>query len=128
MLAMRFEDAMEDIAIGFEVVGVAILVIGGVFAFVSGITHFRNLDHFFRDVRRTFGRPLILGLEVLVAADIIKTITVDPSLESVGVLGILVAIRIALSISLDIEVDGVVPWHRARLERAAPGADADGAP
>ena len=123
MLAMRFEDAMEDIAIGFEVVGVAILVIGGIFAFVSGIAHFRNFDHFFRDVRRTFGRPLILGLEVLVAADIIKTITVDPSLESVGVLGILVAIRIALSISLDIEVDGVVPWHRARLERAPKQTD-----
>jgi uncharacterized membrane protein len=109
---------MEDIAIGFEVVGVAILVIGGVFAFVNGIVRFRTFDQFFRDVRGAFGRPIILGLEVLVAADIIKTITVDPSLESVTVLGILVLIRIALSISLDIEVDGVVPWHRARAERA----------
>jgi uncharacterized membrane protein len=53
---------------------------------------------------------------VLVAADIIKTITVDPSLESVAVLGILVAVRIALVISLDIEVDGVVPWHRLRSD------------
>jgi len=114
---------MEDIAIGFEVVGVAILVIGGVFAFVSGILRFRSFDQFFRDVRGAFGRPIILGLEVLVAADIIKTITVDPSLESVTVLGVLVLIRIALSISLDIEVDGVVPWHRARAERAAQRPD-----
>ena len=53
---------------------------------------------------------------MLVAADIIKTITVDPSLESVAVLGILVAVRIALVISLDIEVDGVVPWHRLRSD------------
>ena len=68
---------------------------------------------------------MILGLEVLVAADIIKTITVDPSLESVAVLGILVAVRIALSISLDIEVDGVVPWHRAATHVAARGAESD---
>ena len=57
-------------------------------------------------VKREFGRPLILGLEILVAADIIKTITVDPSLESVGVLGLLVLVRTVLSFSLDVEVEG----------------------
>ena len=113
---MTFEGAMENIAVVFEAVGVAIIVIGGVVALVRGVQDFGHFDRFFVDVRRGFGRPLILGLEVLVAADIIKTITVDPSLESVAVLGILVAVRIALSISLDIEVDGVVPWHRLRSD------------
>jgi len=113
---MTFEGAMENIALVFEAVGVAIIVIGGVVALVRGVQDFGHFDRFFVDVRRGFGRPLILGLEVLVAADIIKTITVDPSLESVAVLGILVAVRIALSISLDIEVDGVVPWHRLRSD------------
>ena len=107
---------MENIALIFEAVGVAIIAIGGVVALVRGAQDFGHFERFFVDVRRGFGRPLILGLEVLVAADIIKTITVDPSLESVAVLGILVAVRIALSISLDIEVDGVVPWHRLRSD------------
>jgi len=113
---MTFEGTMENIVLVFEAVGVAIIAIGGVVALVRGLRDFGHFDRFFVDVRRGFGRPLILGLEVLVAADIIKTITVDPSIESVTVLGILVAVRIALSISLDIEVDGVVPWHRLRSE------------
>ena len=87
---------MENVALVFEVVGVAIIVIGGIGALIVGIKDFTHLDRLFFDVRRSFGRPIILGLEVLVAADIIKTITVDPSLESVAVLGILVAVRIAL--------------------------------
>lgn len=121
---MSFEEAMENIAKGFEVVGVAIIVVGGIAAIVNGARRFRDVDRWFLDVKRSFGRPILLGLEVLVAADIIKTITVDPSFESVAVLGILVLVRIALSISLDIEIDGVVPWHRA--ERSAANADADG--
>ena len=113
---MTFEGTMENIALIFEGVGVTIIAVGGIVALVRGMQDFGHFDNFFEDVRRGFGRPLILGLEVLVAADIIKTITVDPSLESVAVLGVLVAVRIALSFSLDIEVDGVVPWHRLRDE------------
>jgi len=112
---MTFEETMDNIAKGFEAVGVAVIVIGGIFALLHGLKHFRHINVFFGDVRREFGRPLLLGLEVLVAADIIKTITVDPSLESVGVLAILVAVRIALSFSLEIEVDGMLPWRRAQL-------------
>jgi len=126
---MTFEGVMENIALVFEAVGVAIIAIGGIVALVRGVQDFGHFDRFFEDVRRGFGRPLILGLEVLVAADIIKTITVDPSLESVAVLGILVAVRIALSFSLDIEVDGVVPWHRLRDEamlRRRDGESTDG--
>jgi uncharacterized membrane protein len=114
---VTFEGSMENVALVFEVIGVAIIAIGGIAALVIGIRDFTHVDRLFFDVRRAFGRPIILGLEVLVAADIIKTITVDPSLESVAVLGILVAVRIALSISLDIEVDGMVPWRRAQIER-----------
>jgi uncharacterized membrane protein len=113
---MTFEESMENIAKAFEAVGVTVIVIGGVVAMVLGLKNFRDMSKFFADVRRDFGRPLILGLEILVAADIIKTITVDASLESVVVLGILVAVRIALSFSLDIEVDGMVPWRRAQAQ------------
>ena len=113
---MSFEGTMENVGSVFEAVGVAVIVIGGLAALASGAREFRDLDRFFLDVRRSFGRPLILGLEILVAADIIDTITVHPSIESVAVLGILVLVRIALSFSLDIEVEGMVPWRRAELE------------
>ena len=112
---VEYGEVIDDIARGFEVAGVAIIAIGCA-ALVTSFKDFTNLDKYFEDVRRGFGRPLILGLEILVAADIITTITVDPSLESVTVLAILVAVRIALSFSLDIEVDGIVPWHRAKWE------------
>ena len=107
---------MENIARAFEVVGVAIIVIGGIIALVGALREFRDFDRYFLDVRRGFGRPLILGLEILVAADIIETITVEATYESVTVLGILVAVRIALSFSLDTEVEGMVPWRRAEIQ------------
>jgi uncharacterized membrane protein len=124
---MDFEQTMENIARFFESVGVAVIVIGGLAALVSGSKEFRDLDKFFLDVRRSFGRPLILGLEILVAADIIQTITVDPSFESVAVLGILVLVRVVLSFSLDIEVEGMTPWRRAEIaaELRAAGIDPD---
>lgn len=122
---MTFEETMENIAKAFEAVGVGIIVIGGVVALVMGLKDFRNLNRFFGDVRKDFGRPLILGLEVLVAADIIKTITVEATLESVAVLGILVAVRIALSFSLDIEVDGMLPWRRVSTEARLKAAGLD---
>jgi len=110
---VEFEQTMENIAKAFEAVGVGIIVIGGVLALAKGFKHFGDSTKYFEDVKRTFGRPLILGLEVLVAADIIETVTVDATLESVTVLAILVAVRIALSFSLDIEIDGRLPWRMA---------------
>lgn len=113
---MTFEEAMEHIARVFEVVGVAVIVVGGVYAVLHGVRNWSHPARYFEVVRREFGRPLILGLEILVAADVIETITVEPTLENVGVLAILVAVRIALSFSLDIEVDGMLPWRRAETE------------
>lgn len=107
---------MENIAQGFEVVGVAVIIVGGIYAIVHGLRGWEHPRNYFEVVRTEFGRPLILGLEILVAADIIKTITVSPDLESVGVLAILVAVRIALSFSLDIEIDGMAPWRKAETE------------
>jgi uncharacterized membrane protein len=122
---MTYDELMEQIARAFEIVGVTIIVIGGVVALISGFRDFRDLDKYFAFVRRSFGRPLILGLEILVAADIIETITVDPSLESVLVLGVLVLVRTALSFSLDIEVEGMLPWRRVEVETKLRAAGID---
>jgi uncharacterized membrane protein len=74
-------------------------------------------DEAYRVVRTVFGRSILLGLEFLVAADIIRTVAVEPSLENVGVLGLIVLIRTFLSFSLEVEIDGSWPWRRARAER-----------
>ncbi len=70
-------------------------------------------------LRQTLGRVILLGLEVLIIGDIVRTIIVDPTVESVAVLGMIVLIRIVLSFSLEVEIDGVWPWSRWRLERGA---------
>jgi uncharacterized membrane protein len=64
-------------------------------------------------LRESFGAVLLLALEVLVAADLIRTVAVAPTLENVAVLGLIVLIRTVLSFSLEIEIEGVLPWRRA---------------
>ena len=107
---------MEDVGRAFEVVGVAIIVIGGAYGLIYSALQQKTGRSWFDDARTHFGRPLILGLEVLVAADIIETVTVERTLESVAGLGLLVLVRVVLSFSLDIEIAGMVPWRRAEME------------
>jgi uncharacterized membrane protein len=63
-----------------------------------------------------------VGLEVLVVADLIRTVAVEPTLENVGVLGIIVVIRTLLSFALDVEIDGILPWRRGQ-QPVAPRAE-----
>lgn len=69
-------------------------------------------------IREGFGGVLLLGLEILVAADLIRTVAVEPSLENVFVLGLIVLIRTFLSFSLEIEIEGMPPWRRATTSGA----------
>jgi uncharacterized membrane protein len=114
---VEYGTVMEDVARGFEVFGVLIITIGGAFGlFVAVFERSKGRRAFYTAARTGFGHPLLLGLEVLVAADIIETVTVDRSLESVAGLGLLVLIRVVLSFALDIEIDGMYPWRRALFE------------
>jgi uncharacterized membrane protein len=115
---VEFEEVMQYAARFFEVLGVAIIVIGGFHALARAIVERPGTTAYLDHARRNFGRPLILGLEVLVAADVVQTITVDPGYESAAVLGILVLVRIMLSLSLDVEINGMWPWKRAEWEAA----------
>jgi uncharacterized membrane protein len=110
-----FEDLMEQVARGFEVIGVAVLIVGLVWSAAVAIRLWRAGDgrRAYQTVRELFGGALLLGLEVLVAADLIRTVAVSPTLESVAVLGLIVLIRTFLSFSLQVEIDGVPPWRRA---------------
>jgi uncharacterized membrane protein len=81
-------------------------------------------SHPYEDLRRNLGRSILLGLEVLIVADIVRTIIVDPTLESVAVLGAIVVIRILLSFSLEVEINGASPWRRAQLaSNSNPGGE-----
>jgi uncharacterized membrane protein len=108
-----FSEVMEGVARVFETLGVSIIAFGGLYALVRPISRRTEGRTYFEEARRRLAHPMLLGLEVLVAADIIFTITIDPSLESVAALGVLVLVRVVLSFSLDVEIDGMFPWRRA---------------
>ena len=117
---VEFTEVMGDIARVFEAVGVAIIALGGLHALVRSAVGREAGSSYFEEARRRLAHPLLLGLEVLVAADIILTITVDRSLETVAALGILVIIRVVLSFSLDLEIAGMPPWRRIRPDAGFP--------
>lgn len=107
---MRFTNAIDTIGKGVDVVGVATIVVGVVAATVLSLRDQMDAASRYRIFRKRMGRAILLGLELLVAADIIRTVAVTPTLESAGVLAIIVAIRTILSFSLEVELDGRWPW------------------
>jgi uncharacterized membrane protein len=120
---MSYEQTISDVVKVVEATGAAIMVVGGLGAlaqFGREVLRARSGEVAYRELRRNLGRCILLGLEVLIVADIVRTIIVDPTLESVAVLGVIVLIRIVLSFSLEVEIDGVWPWRRGRAD---PGAD-----
>jgi uncharacterized membrane protein len=111
-----FSMAIDHVAQGFEALGALILVVGVVWSFVLAIVAWRRSGSpqpAYAALRTAFGGSLLLSLEVLVAADLLRTVAVAPSVKNVLVLGLIVLIRTFLSFSLEIEIDGVVPWRRA---------------
>lgn len=108
-------DILLSIAEFIELVGVAVICIGiaaatGLFCFVC-IKEGPRKEHF-ENYRANLGRGILLGLELLVAADIIFTITAPLTFESVSLLGLVILIRTFLSFSLETEIEGVFPWQR----------------
>lgn len=113
---MHFEETMELTVHAFEIVGVAVLAIGSIIAMVRAASTWRQgkRDSVYQQARRDVGKSILLGLEILIIADIVQTITIAPTLESAFTLAVIVFVRTFLSFSLDIELDGIVPWRKAR--------------
>lgn len=110
----NFREVMEWVGLAFDAAGVAViaggalvaaarLAIGGSPARPTGVKRFRQ----------DFGGAIVLGLEFLVAGDIIRTVVVAPTLQNVAVLAIIVLIRTVLSMALQVEIEGRWPWQRA---------------
>lgn len=123
-------DLVGRVAQAIELAGVAVLVAGGLLATalaVQSLLHRRPAGEVYRQYRRGIGLSILLGLEFLVAADIIQTILIDPTLRSAAALGIIVLIRTFLSFSLETEIEGVPPWRRRRSEELERRAASDAA-
>ena len=128
MAGVSFDEAMETVVHGFELGGVAILVGGSLAALVSAAFSYRRIGGLraYENLRRNVGRAILLGLEFLIIADIVLTITVDPTLTSALALGLIVLVRTFLSFSLDVELSGALPWRRAATAAADGPATAAG--
>lgn len=100
-----------------ELAGVAVIVLAAVVAtaiYIRGGFAEGAWATGFQPFRATLGRGILLGLEFLIAADIIRTITLDPTIDSLIVLGGIVLVRTFLSLSLQVEIDGRWPWQPPR--------------
>jgi uncharacterized membrane protein len=116
---VQYEEFISNITKGVELVGIAVLLIGGVYAlamFAADVVRHRSTTAY-EELRRNLGRSILLGLEILVGADIIRTIAISPTFTSVGVLGLIVVVRTFLSFSLEAELDGQWPWQRKAREQ-----------
>jgi uncharacterized membrane protein len=122
---MSYDHVISDVVKVVEALGATIMVLGGLCALLVFAFRARRAEtahESYSELRQNLGRCILVGLEVLIIADIVRTIIVDPTLESVGVLGVIVVIRILLSFSLEVEIDGFWPWRRWQLthSRTAP--------
>jgi uncharacterized membrane protein len=114
-----FDQAFDAVILVMEGAGVAVIV-GG--ALLSALRYLRHPEAAgaYRQVRATMGRGVLLGLELLLAADIIRTVVMEPSLEGILLLAAIVLVRTFLSVSIEVEIEGRWPWNRASSAAVSP--------
>lgn len=120
---MDIKQTIELVGVGFEGVGVMVLVIGTLIAFtvyISSLFRLGKTSTAYQALRRDLGKAILTGLELLVAADIVRSVVLDATFASVGVLGLIVLVRTFLSWSLEVEINGTWPGPRARLSTPDP--------
>ena len=114
-----------------ELVGIAVILVGALYSairFAGDVARYRAAPHDaaalrsdpYKQLRSNLGRSILLGLELLVAGDIINTVAVEPTLGSLAVLAGIVLIRTFLSVSLEVEIEGRWPWQAPRTEKSLP--------
>jgi uncharacterized membrane protein len=110
---MNFSETVETLGKVIDGAGVAVTIVGALAATIAaGLRAYRRQPDTYRRYRQQLGRSILLGLELLVAADIIRTVAVTPTVRSVIVLAGIVLIRTFLSFSLELEITGRWPWQK----------------
>ena len=118
----RYTEVMLGVAHGFEIVATLVISIGLIWAAyfsIRTLIRTKKGEVAYKAMRQSFGGALLLGLEILVAGDLIRTVAVEPNLDNVLVLGVIVLIRTLLSFSIEVEIDGVLPWRKAFVSGAS---------
>ncbi len=109
-----FAGWIEWVGATLDLIGVVVIAIGLLIAALRyGFGFFSEAAlEAYQKLRQDIGRAILLGLEILVAADIIRTVAVTPTLDSVIILGVIVLIRTFLSLSMQVEIEGRFPWQK----------------
>lgn len=107
-----FLTVAETVGLVIDAAGILVIVSGLVLAVGRFALHRNRIENSYRALRQDIGRGILLGLEFLVAADIVRTVAVTPTLDGVLVLGLIVLIRTFLSMALQVELEGRWPWQR----------------
>lgn len=118
-----FDWVLKLIGVGIECVGIAIIVAGAVITtvlFIRGLLQELGLGDCYLQYRSSFGKAVLLGLEFLVASDIVSTVAVGLNFQDLGMLGLLVLIRIVLSFALEVEINGHWPWKGTEMAGKLP--------
>jgi uncharacterized membrane protein len=122
---MIFRNVASTLALIIEIIGIFAIVLA---VLIAGFFFFRNLrrqdfNRTYGDLREHVGRGILIGLEFLVAADIIGTVAVDPTIENLGILGLVVLIRTFLSFAIEAEIHGRWPWQAASISSVTRGGE-----
>jgi uncharacterized membrane protein len=113
---MAFNDVIEKTGMAIDAAGVVVIVTGAAIAFViAAVRRSRRGSDVYRRFRQQLGQTILLGLELLVAGDIVRTVAASPSLTSVAILAAIVLIRTFLSFSLEVEITGRWPWQKREI-------------
>ena len=119
---MTFAESMELVARLFEGITALVLLVGLLISAILAVRSYhssRDGRKAYKVLRESFGGIILLGLELLVAADLVRTVAIAPTIENVATLGLIVLIRTVLSFSIEIEIEGVAPWRRAATSGAS---------
>ena len=111
-----FDQSIKWVAVGIEAIAIGIIVAGAItttIIFVVRVIKEGALEDCYRRFRSDFGKAILLGLEFLIASDIVGTVAVGPTYSDLGILALLVVIRTFLSFSLELEITGRWPWQPA---------------
>jgi len=127
---MEFKELMDIVTRALEILGVGVIIVGFVIGFGRAVRDWLRgqASGVYAMVRKYFGQSILLGLEILVAADLIRTVAVEPTMENVLVLGVIVLIRTFLSFSLEVEIYGRLPWRGRKVRGEAANETAAAGP
>lgn len=117
-----FDQSIKWVAVGIESIAIGIIVVGAItttLIFIWRVIQGGSLEASYRRFRSDFGKAVLLGLEFLIASDIVGTVAIGPTFQDLEVLALLVVIRTFLSFALELEITGRCPWQKSLIDNGS---------